>query len=267
MDQNQHTTYKFLNERYSTRKTGRQKVPGIYGGVVVVLADPAKWLWDGLPEFSLGVLAGDTNRYYKSGETLALHFNATARLSDKTCIVSGSPCCLNTPVECLRYTGLEIEWEYKTETGASDYRWTPVFEFFQSLEEAEVKPKPVEAADFGSALVNGFKLSLTSFPDDFEYAEGGEIETVLKVTAAYGRLTPAELTVPANNPHPVEVLFKVQCFVPDSTNECRPAAYFRQQRYLFTPEGRPHSVNTLNAFRQQATKFLLSSGPVYSDGL
>ena len=262
MKQTTYTTYKFLQELYLIRKTGRQKPPRVCGGAVVVLADPGKWHWDGLPEFSLGVLAGDTRRFYREGDVLPLHFNAQARLTPTSCLGTGSPCCLTTPVECLRYMGFEIEWEYRTESGGSHYQWSPVFEFYQSLEEAEMQPEPATAAQFGAAMVKGVKLSLNSFAPGSGVATGEPTQTVVGAYALLSQRGQSYCAVDlkANRPCPVVVLFSVRQSTPGQGQTIQ---YYRQLRYLLTLDGTYHTAVSLKAMSEMAPQVPVESQPVY----
>lgn len=125
------------------------------GGCAVVVIDPEKSKRDATVQpYDIAIVNGRLTPY-ELGQDVSITFNYSA-YKDEYCQVSGSPESISTPVECLRFTGIEIEvtfWKHRkgirVANNAEYYQeYVPLFEYYQSHKAALVKGIRIEQSEY-----------------------------------------------------------------------------------------------------------------------
>lgn len=143
-------------------------------GDAIVLADSDNWLWPGMPDFSVGTVGGRLRPRYQPGDTLSVYFTGKATLQANECTVSGIFGSKSIPVECFRYTGLELLAEFEEIVDGRKRKveyWVSLFELYRSPLDAELKPTISSQDCYQKAQSRGFRLEPT-----LEVFSGSELE-------------------------------------------------------------------------------------------
>lgn len=151
----------------------------LVGGSAVIVINPTVWPWGKLSPYEVGVMNGSVNRTYGLGNEVSLIFNPHTFKDDAYCCASGGPGTFLTPVECLQFTGLEIEldfWSWKNGLPQANnalqyHEYVPLYQFYQSREQALVEPRELTKSEFialQKATYPGGEYNLQVNPESFE---------------------------------------------------------------------------------------------------
>jgi hypothetical protein len=212
------------------------------GGCAVVVIDPK--VWDSTIEpYSIAIVNGGLHPY-GLGKGVSITFKYSA-YKDKSCQVSGSPESIHTPVECLRFTGIEIEisfWKHRNgiriANNAEGYKeYVPLFEYYQSEEAALVKRIPVDQSEYETCK----KMQSINITNNSLFIERLQTENPNDICSAYQTEAFAvpELVTRTSETVVLTVYYREYYTIWDFDKykyvQYKPDAYFKQDMLVYTP--------------------------------
>ena len=245
---------KGLNPRYKAKLSeGAPSYCPVMGGCAVVIVNPDVWQWGHLPPFSVGICDGAILPH-ETGSGVSITFNYSAFKGANSCSCSGGPGSIFTPVECLRFTGLEVEctfWRWRdglqgAGRGVSYREYVPLFVWYQSEFDALVKPELISHKRYCEMweVLPPIEISTDSWFKAPYTDETGKIvlETMSGVFACSEPYTHTKETVV------LSCFYKVTYKTPNKETgyyEDYNVQYFEQKMLVYTPDFKPF-FDTLN---------------------
>jgi len=227
------------------RTTTTTAYPPIKGGCAVIILNPSVGTSLVVDPYSLAIINGGWSPF-ELGENISLTYKYSAHKEEHYCSVSGGPETIGTPVECLRFTGLEVEINFwKKNTNPLKNRiyfeeYVPLFEYYQNEEQALVSRVEITRLQFETLRQSPGIIHIADQPGLGRYLTDEKTNTSYFEEKEPGFAIPQALVYTAETVVlPVYFEESNTCWVNEERTTYKPSRFFRQNMLVYAPSFKP----------------------------
>lgn len=215
--------------------------PPIKGGCAVIILNPSVGTSLFAAPYSVAIIDGGKSPF-ELGENVSLTYNYSAHKEEDYCSVSGGPATICTPVECLRFTGLEVEITFwKKNTNPLQKRtyfeeYVPLFEYYQDEEQALVNSVEITRLQYETLRQTPGIIQIADQPGLGRYLTDEKTNTRYLEEKQPGFAIPQALIYTAETVV-LPVFFEESntCWINEERVTYQPSRYFRQNMLVYAP--------------------------------